>query len=587
MSADDGDSPYFDDSRRLTGPNLFFRTTGSILEARGAEAKNPEAHGHWRQLARVMCAALEWCDVELISHVHSAITSLVISAPLDQLFTATEVNEWAWLSTVAKFNPELNISNATADRPNDVGDIATAMARLSKESAEEHNPPLMDLAAAAAKHQRTLLVDEEMVSIGGGVGSVSYPLDALPPADQIDWAKVREIPTGLVTGSNGKTTTVRLIAAIARASQLSPGYSCTEGVFVDGEQLAAGDYSGPAGARTVLRDLRVDCAILETARGGMLRRGLAITHARVAVVTNVSADHFGEYGVDSLEDLADAKLIVAKSLDERGTLVTNADDPVLVRRSEYLWSKLALFAGDYQHALLQKKRQQGGRVCGVENGKLKLFHHQIEHDLGEIDAMPLTVNGSAAYNIANISAAVLAASVLGFSPTIVARVLSTFGRTRFDNPGRLERWEIHGVQIFVDYAHNPAGLAGLLTVANRMRTPMAGRLGLLLGQAGNREDEDIEALAKTAASFTPDLILLKDIDGMLRGREAGEVPAMLRTALLAAGVKCNQIAIGESELEAAKQLVTWAKPGDAVVLPMHNVEARSSMHTWLDTRAAS
>ncbi len=587
MSADDGDSPYFDDSRRLTGPNLFFRTTGAILEARGVEAKNPEAHGHWRQLARVMCAALGWRDVELISHVHSAITSLVISAPLDQLFTATEVNEWAWLSTVAKFNPELNIFNATADRPNDVGDIATAMARLSKQSAEEHNPPLMDLAAAAAKHQRTLLVDEEMVSIGGGVGSVSYPLDALPPADQIDWARVREIPTGLVTGSNGKTTTVRLIAAMARASQLSPGYSCTEGVFVDGEQLAAGDYSGPAGARTVLRDLRVDCAILETARGGMLRRGLAITHARVAVVTNVSADHFGEYGVDSLEDLADAKLIVAKSLDERGTLVTNADDPVLVRRSEHLWSKLALFAGDYQHALLQKKRQQGGRVCGVENGKLKLFHHQIEHDLGEIDAMPLTVNGSAAYNIANISAAVLAASVLGFSPTIVARVLSTFGRTRFDNPGRLERWEIHGVQIFVDYAHNPAGLAGLLTVANRMRTPMAGRLGLLLGQAGNREDEDIEALAKTAASFTPDLILLKDIGGMLRGREAGEVPAMLRTALLAAGVKCNQIAICESELEAAKQLVTWAKPGDAVVLPMHNVEARSSMHTWLDTRAAS
>ncbi len=595
MSNHEPDSPHFDGSRRLTGPNLFFSTTGAILEARGVAAKNDLAHQRWQQLASEMCVALGWdmSGINFVIRVHREMTSLVLSAPLDQLFTATEVNEWAWLSAVAYMHPELvvtnatNATNGTTERENDVGDMVAALARLRKESAAEHNPALMKLVAAAAIHQQSLLIDEDRVSIGGGVGALSYPIDALPVADKIDWTAVHAIPTVLVTGSNGKTTTVRLIAAMAKAAQRVPGYSCTEGVFVDGEQLAAGDYSGPGGARSVLRDPRVDCAILETARGGMLRRGLAVAHAGVAVVTNISADHFGEYGVDSLDDLADAKLIVAHALDKRGCLVTNADDPVLVRRSGHLWPKLALFAGDYQHTLLQKNRAQGGSVCGVENGKLKMFHQQTEHDLGAINAMPLTVDGSAAYNVANISAAVLAASMLGFSPAIIAGVLANFGRSRFDNPGRLEYWEMDGVHVFVDYAHNPAGLSGLLTVANHRRLPKGGRLGLLLGQAGNREDDDIEALAKTAAAFAPDLILLKDIDGMLRGRDAGEVPDLLRATLLLAGITAEKIIVGQTELAAAKQLVAWAKPADVVVLPMHNVEARALMHTWLDTRAAS
>src|SRR6202030_2520659 len=174
---------------------------------------------------------------------------------------------------------------------------------------------------AAAAHGLPHVVDESDLTLGAGAGGRSYALTALPDAADVSWQELRDIPTAIVTGSNGKTTTVRLLAACARAHGWHAGYNCTDGVFLDDEVLATGDYSGPAGARMVMRERRTEAAILETARGGILRRGIAVSQANTALITNVSSDHFGEYGIHDLAGLAEVKLAVAAAVAPDGLLV--------------------------------------------------------------------------------------------------------------------------------------------------------------------------------------------------------------------------------------------------------------------------
>jgi cyanophycin synthetase len=580
------ESEYFDDSRRLTGPNLFFASTGAVLEAFGPAMKDAAAHVRWRAHVSALCDALAWTTSETVVRVHHASTSLALSAPIDQLFTATEVNEWAWETATAEAHPDLNISNALDGAPNDVGDFNAAVARLKSRAASERNPALRALIDAAKARNVQCYVDDETVSVGSGAGSKVVSPRNDGALKVIDWRGVSDIPVVLVTGSNGKTTTTRLIAAFAAAHGWTPGVSSTEGVVIGGEQVTTGDYSGPAGARTVLRDTRVQCAVLESARGGMLRRGLAVSHADVAVVTNISADHFGEYGIDNLDDLSDAKLIVARGLKASGTLALNAEDPVLMRRSGHLWPKAAVFAGVFDHALLHKKQAEGGLVCGVRDGELLLANGEEVFSLGSVIDMPLTAQGAATYNIVNIAAAVIAGFALGINHETISTVLTTFGEKRHDNPGRLEQWNIRGVHVLIDYAHNPAGLNGLVAVANAKRA-LGSRMGLLLGQAGNREDADIVALARAAAKAKPDYIVLKDIEGFLRGRTPGEVPSMLSNALIGAGFQASSIETELNEFAAAKKIFQWARVGDVVVLPMHGTVARQAMRDWLDALETS
>lgn len=581
------ESAYFDDSRRLTGPNLFFARTGALLEALGPASKDAAAHARWRTHVQALASALGWGNVETVARAHAASTSLALSAPLDQLFTATEVNEWAWETATAEAYPECNISNAVSadgvEIVNNIGDFTASLARLRARSENERNVDLTSVMAMADAHGLRCCADDNVVSIGSGAGCHAMSMNEVENLKRLDWCGVSDIPVALVTGSNGKTTTTRLIAAIATAHGWTPGICSTEGVVIGGAQVTTGDYSGPVGARTVLRDRRVQCAVLESARGGILRRGLAVTHANVAVVTNVSADHFGEYGIDNLDDLADAKLIVARALAADGILVLNAEDPILMKRSSHLWLKSAVFSSVWQNDHLQTKRAQGGMTCGVNAGRLLISRGESVHDLGEMTKMPLTVQGAATYNIANIAAAALAAYLLGIAPETIATVLQRFGQARADNPGRLERWQQQGVEIIIDYAHNPAGLAGLLGIASSLKKA-GGRMGLLLGQAGNREDGDIAELARRAAAYQPDMVVLKDISGFARGRASGEVAALLHHAMIAAGIDAARINIKLDEFAASKLLVAWSRAGDVIVLPMHGTLARQAMRDWLDAR---
>jgi cyanophycin synthetase len=572
----------FEDSRRLTGINLYFAGTGAVLETLGVLPDETLRHA-WRTNVSLARDALGWPHAPLFERLHVGGAALAFEAPVDQLYSATEVNEWAWLTTLADALA-MNVGLHAPGHPA-TWDPDSAFHTLRALATAERRPGLIALMQAAEAKGLAALADDDAVSIGEGRGSRVWPIDQLPAPGAVEWPALHDIPVAIVTGSNGKTTTVRLLAAMARAHGWHSGHSCTDGVFIDGEAIDAGDFSGPAGAREVLRHAGVDAAILETARGGILRRGLAVRHAHVAVVTNVSDDHFGEYGIHTLDDLAAVKLTVARALGPTGVLVLNADDAMLLKHAPAIAAPLAWFALDHAHPTLQAHRARGGSTCGVREGHLNLGHAGVDHDLGRVADMPLSFAGSAAYNVANMAAAALAASALGIAADTIARVLASFGSTHADNPGRLQHWRLGRLQVFVDYAHNPEGLRGLLGVAKSANA--GGRLGLVLGQAGNREDADIRELAAVAASFQPDRVVLKDIDGFMRGRSTGEVATILRDALIARGVPAAALVECLDEIDAVRGLLDWARDGDMLVLPTHGTQARQAVVALLDQLQAT
>ncbi|WP_271680269.1 Mur ligase family protein [Thermomonas mangrovi] len=573
--------PPFEDSRRLTGANLYFDGAGAALEAAPGVAVDAGMQQRWRERIEQARDALGWPPGAIAVRTHATGASLAFEAPPDQLYVATEVNEWALYSALGVHASDAPVDeDAELPRPHVAHfEDGEALRRLRDLARAEARPGLNALVAAARARGVPAHADDELLSLGEGEAAQAWPLDALPAVDAVPWQDLRAIPKAVVTGSNGKTTTVRLLAAMLGAHGLRAGYSSTDGLFMDGVSVEAGDYSGPVGARTVLRDPRVQSAVLETARGGLLRRGLVADDARVAVVTNVSADHFGEYGIHDLGDIAAVKLVVAKSLAADGLLVLNADDAMLVahappgRRTGWF----ALHLGD--------AAARGLPACGVREGRLVLVLAGGEHDLGMVAEMPLSVGGAARYNISNIAAAALAASALGIAPATIAGVLARFGARNADNPGRLQRWTLGDVEVLLDYAHNPDGLQGLLDVAAGLRR--GGRLALLLGHAGNRLESDFRALAAVAAAARPDRVWLKDIGGdYLRGRASGDVAMILRDALHAAGMDEADLPVCLDEAEAARQALAWARAGDLLVLPVHEPARRDVVVGLLDALQA-
>jgi UDP-N-acetylmuramyl tripeptide synthase len=569
----------FQDSRRLTGCNVYFAGTGVALESAHGLPFDAIAPKRWRGLVRQMRKALGWADGAVHQRVHASGVTLAFAAPLDQLYTATEVNEWAWWQAAGSDAPAFHAPGHAA-----VWDATLALHTLRAAAAAEALPQLVTLQAEALAHDLPFLLDEDELTLGSGDGARSWFLDELPQVAEIPWARLHGIPTALVTGSNGKTTTVRLLAALCRAHGWHTAHSCTDGVFFEDIALETGDFSGPSGARAALRQGRAQAAVLETARGGMLRRGLATCRADVAVVTNVAADHFGEYGVHGLDDLAAVKLTVARAIGVGGRLVLNADDALLRAQASALSCPLAWFSLDFDHPLLRSQRAEGQPACGVREGHLWLSLAGIDHDLGATAAMPLSLDDRARYNLENLAGAALAAAALGIPAPTISAVLARFGRDPHDNPGRLQHWTLGQVQVVLDYAHNPDGLRGLLDAVGAGER--AGRMAIVLGHAGNREDADLRAVAATAAAYRPELVVLKDIAGYERGRGSGEVAGIMRAQLLADGIAAATIAVCLDEVQAARATLTWARPGDLLVLPVHELDARTRVVALLDRMAA-
>lgn len=561
------------DSRRLTGPNILTRRAGAVLDIHvptGTEADAATVIEHWQQNARRMAQALGWDAPGLaIRRFHGGL-SLWLGAPVDVLYAATEINEWAW-----------EVALATLEgKPGP--DFDDALARLRAEVDEESNPPVLALQDAAAQHGAAFLWDDDEVSVGMGRHSRCWPSDSIPPPEDVDWDTVGDIPIALITGTNGKTTTVRLLKAMADAAGRMPGLSSTDGCWVEGEETGSGDYSGPGGARKILRDRRVDLGLLETARGGMLRRGLGVERADVALITNVAEDHLGEWGIHDLGELVDTKLIVAQAAEH---LVLNADDVNLRQRAEGLSQHITWFSWMEDDAARQQVEQSvaSGAVAWVlQEDQLTRLDAQGSRPLLAVEEIPMTLGGAARHNVANALAAVAVAECLGLSDDAIVQGLRQFEANDADNPGRLNRFTFGGAEVggdegedsneaeqvtaIVDFAHNPHGLEALLDMADALP---AKRRCVLVGQAGDRDDDAIRELPRLVWQRRPDLVILKTLTEHLRGREEGDVVALMADELRQLGAPDDAIATAPSELDAVRHALTWARPGDLLLLISH------------------
>ncbi len=547
------------DSRRLLGPSRLMDRAGAVLEVEFGSLPPERLIEFWRESLQSLLADLCWSPAtpHLLRRPGGA--SLAFEAPIDLLLNATEINEWAWARAV-------ELAGGPAAEPRD-----TARTRISQLASAERKPRLIALQQAAHAHGVSLYGDDESVTIGMGAGSQTFALDALPEAGAVEWNAVSDVPLALVTGSNGKTTTVRLLAAMLRAKGAHPGWSSTDGVQIAGDRIAEGDYAGPEGARLVLRDRRIDAAVLETARGGILRRGLAVTHADVAVVTNLAADHFGEYGITDLSGLAKTKLVVAKVIDSEGRLVLNADDAVLRPAAQALPRQVPMaWFGLDAAAVSDAARTSGHESATVSDGRFVLQRGGERLDLLGVDEAPVTLGGTAAHNVANALAAALAAWILGCAPDAIGSVLATFGQRNSDNPGRASLFDVNGVRVLLDYAHNPHGMQALSAIA---RAQPGGRRGLVVGQAGNRDEESIRGLARSAWPIGLDHVVVKEMEAYRRGRPIGEIPGILADEFRRLGLPEDAITHAESEVDAVRKALDWARPGDLLVLTVHSNRA--------------
>ncbi|HEY8587927.1 MAG TPA: cyanophycin synthetase, partial [Naasia sp.] len=302
------------------------------------------------------------------------------------------------------------------------------------------------------------------------------------------------IPIVAVTGTNGKSTTVRMVEHILRADGRTPGMTTTSGVYVDGRRIRGGDASGPKSARLVLGDPTVDCAVLETARGGILREGLAYDLADVGIVLNISADHLGLKGIDTLEDMAAVKSVVARQVARRGMTVLNADDPLTRRMARVARGRVGWFTtADELSPALQAHRADGGLISARESGEtgdaLVLWDGERRIPLLPVSEIPATLAGWAMFNVQNALAAAAAAYSLGVQPATIAEALRGFEGSFEQNPGRLNITRAPGFTTILDYAHNPAALLALGAAIDGLR-PHHDRVIGVVSTPGDRRDED-------------------------------------------------------------------------------------------------
>jgi cyanophycin synthetase len=542
------------DSRRLTGRSLLLDRPGVVLDIVIDDALREPAHSAWERAVRQLLLLVGWDGENVVTRRFSGGMSLGFSAPIDGLYAATELNEQAWEAAAAEIEGR------------EPPDLSAAAARLSDLIAGERNPRLLPLREAARIRRLTFLSDEEHASIGSGTGAIVWPIDSLPDPSTIPWTQVHDVPVALVTGSNGKTTVVRLISAVIRAAGRVPGSTSTDGIQIGSERMEEGDFSGPSGARFVLRHPQVEIAVLETARGGILRRGISVERAKVAVVTNIAEDHLGEFGVGSLQDLAEAKLLVAKAVAENGYLVLNADDSVLVERSHSLKVPIIWFSLDGSSGLIRSHTKAGGVAVVVEDGDIVLVAPEGRTKVIHVGDVPITFGGTATHNVANVMTAVAAAWSLEIKLDAIKSALRSFGHNAGDNPGRANLFEVGGAHVLIDYAHNAHGMSALVGMAQRIP---ANRRLVMLGQAGDRDDGAIRDFARAAWELRPDRVVVKDTDQYLRGRHMGEIPGLLADELTRLGTPSSSIYRAPDEVDGVRDALTWARPGDLLVLAVH------------------
>ena len=426
--------------------------------------------------------------------------------------------------------------------------------------------------------------------------AVAHALDALPTpdveaavsaaAEEVAAAEPGSRPTTItptipvvaVTGTNGKTTTSRMVAHIARTSGLVVGWSNTDGIYRDGVLVEAGDYSGPSGASRALGLEGVQLAVTETARGGILLKGIGITRNDVSVVTNVTADHLGLQGIDTVDQLAEVKSVVPRITRKDGWAVLNGDDPRVLAMRAVVSAQPWIFSRDPDSpAVREVLGHGGGRATTVIDGWITVLTPGADPDpLVELVEVPMTLAGLSRFNIENALAAASAALAIGLDRADVVAGLRSFLPDAEHNPGRMNFFSLPGeVSVVMDLAHNEAGLEALLEIMGGVRRPGA-RLLLGLGAVGDRTDELIDALGEIGAKGS-DVVAIGHKEWYLRGRTMDEIDALLRAGAARVGVA--DIDTYQTEVECLAALVERAEPGDVVGLMCH--AERQEAYDWI------
>jgi cyanophycin synthetase len=373
------------------------------------------------------------------------------------------------------------------------------------------------------------------------------------------------IPLTAVTGTNGKTTTCRMIAHILKMAGRRVGLTTTDGIYIDGTQIFKGDMSGPQSAQMVLQNPTVNHAVLETARGGIIRSGLGFDRCDVSVVTNVTADHLGISGINTIEELAEVKAVVPAATHRNGYSVLNADDPMCLRIERRARGQTIYFTTNEDSEVVREhlrargvavilRQVQGSEFIYIAEGKRETRLIDVRH-------IPATFEGRARVNVKNALAASAAAYASDIPLDAIRNGLRTFSTSFFHTPGRLNLLEIGGYRVIVDYCHNPGGMEELAEFVRRL---MPTYTIAMLAMPGDRRDEDIQRFGAIAATVFDEVIIREDQH--TRGRQPGEVAGILKSALTENGVPEERITVVLDELEAANTALERAGQDQLVVL---------------------
>ena len=372
------------------------------------------------------------------------------------------------------------------------------------------------------------------------------------------------IPIAAVTGTNGKTTTARMLAHLLKITGHHVGLTTTDGVYIDGQRTVAGDMTGPVATRMVLADPFVDVAVLEVARGGLLRAGLGVRHVDVGAVLNVQEDHLGLHGVNTLKELGKVKRVVVEVA--RDTAVLNADDPLCLAMADHTSAKHVCYVTmNPSHELVREHIQASGRGCVLESGMtgqmITLYDHGAHIPLLPAHLIPATLDARAMHNVQNAMFAAAMAFSMGMKLESIRHGLQTFDTTFFQAPGRGNVFDEHPFKVILDYGHNAAAVQAMVQFVERLGA--AGRRIVVMSAPGDRRDEDIAQSARATAGYFDRYICRRDDN--LRGRGPEEVPQLLRDALMEAGVPPDDIEIIPDEREALHVALTECRAGDLLL----------------------
>jgi cyanophycin synthetase len=387
------------------------------------------------------------------------------------------------------------------------------------------------------------------------------------------------IPIVAVTGTNGKTTTARMIAHILKGMGRKVGMTSTDGIFIDGRPIRRGDMSGPKSASMVLQNPIVDTAVFEVARGGILREGLGYQRNDVAVVLNVASDHLGLGGITSLRQLAGVKQVIVEAVPRSGTAVLNADDPLVVKMAAASSGSVIYFSMNPDNETLRRQASRGRRSVTIESGRngdlIVLRQGRKSLPLVWTHLIPATFEGRARMNVVNALAATAAAWAAGAHLHDIRQGLRTFATSYFQAPGRLNLFDLNGFRVLVDYAHNPHAMTALGSFIDAIAAEGSnGHAPLVTGKrigvvatAGDRRDRDIRELGRVAASYFDRIVIREDKNP--RGRPRGETAGLIQEGIEAAvaeGARCRKIETVLDELDATRHALDLGRRGDLVVL---------------------